>query len=42
VARNDRHRSCEGHPFAMMTLPVLPPCGWPSEVADTVSLIDVI
>ena len=42
VARNDRHRSCEGHSFAMMTLPALPASGWPSEVMDTVSLIDVI
>lgn len=42
VARNDRHRACDGHSFAMMTLPALPPCGWPPEVMDTVSLIDVI
>ena len=42
VARNDRHRSCDGHSFSMMTLPELPPCGWTPEVMDTVTLIDVI
>ena len=42
VARNDRHRSCHGDSFAMLTLPELPPQNWPSEVMDTVSLIDVI
>ena len=42
VARNDRHRSCDGQPFAMLTLPQLPAMGWPQEVMDTVSLIDVI
>jgi type II restriction enzyme len=42
VARNDRHRSCHGENFAMLTLPELPPQNWPSEVMDTVSLIDVI
>lgn len=46
VARNDRHRSCDGQAFALMTLPELPPMSWlaeaPAEVKDTVSLIDVI
>jgi type II restriction enzyme len=42
VARNDRHRSYDGQAFALLTLPELPPVGWPSEVMDTVSLIDVI
>ena len=42
VARNDRHRSCHGDSFAMLTLPELPPQSWPSEVMDTVTLIDVI
>lgn len=42
VARNDRHRSCHGDSFAMLTLPELPPQPWPSEVMDTVTLIDVI
>ena len=42
VARNDRHRSCHGDSFAMLALPELPPQSWPSEVMDTVSLIDVI
>ena len=42
VARNDRHRSHEGQSFALLTLPELPPVGWPPEVMETVSLIDVI
>lgn len=42
VARNDRHRTCHGESFALLTLPQLPPQSWPSEVLDTVSLIDVI
>lgn len=42
VARNDHHRSYDGHSFALLTVPELPPVGWPSEVMETVSLIDVI
>lgn len=42
VARNDRHRSCGGELFAMLTVPALPPHDWQPEVKDTVSLIDVI
>jgi type II restriction enzyme len=42
VARNDRHRSCDGEAFALLTVPQLPSMNWPAEVADTVSLIDVI
>jgi type II restriction enzyme len=42
VARNDRHRSCEGQSFTQLTVPELPPFGWPPEVMDSVSLIDVI
>ena len=42
VARNDRHRSYGGQAFALLTLPELPPMGWPPEVLETVSLIDVI
>ncbi len=42
VARNDRHRSCDGQAFALLTAPALPPVSWPPEVRDTVSLIDVI
>ncbi|MCG3147724.1 MAG: hypothetical protein PCFJNLEI_01165 [Verrucomicrobiae bacterium] len=42
VARNDRHRSCDGQPFAMLTVSDLPTLGWPTEVMDTVGLIDVI
>jgi type II restriction enzyme len=42
VARNDRHRSCDGESFALLTVPELPPMGWPLEIVETVSLIDVI
>jgi type II restriction enzyme len=42
VARNDRHRSCDGESFAMLTIPELPSKDWPPEVLETVSLIDVI
>jgi type II restriction enzyme len=42
VARNDRHRQCDGESFAMLTIPELPPRDWPREVKETVSLIDVI
>ena len=42
VARNDRHRSYDGQSFALLTMPELPSAGWPPEVLDTVSLIDVI
>lgn len=42
VARNDRHRSYDGQSFALLTVPELPPAGWPPEVMDTVGMIDVI
>jgi type II restriction enzyme len=42
VARNDRHRSCNGDAFSFLTVPGLPEMGWPAEILDTVSLIDVI
>ncbi len=42
VARNDRHRSYDSQSFAMLTIPELPSLGWPRDVMDTVSLIDVI
>jgi len=42
VARNDRHRSCEGHSFALLTIPELPSFGWPREIMETVGLIDVV
>lgn len=42
VARNDRHRSYNGQSFAMLTLAALPEMNWPSEICETVSLIDVI
>jgi len=36
VARNDRHRSCDGQSFAMLTLPELPSLGCAPEVMETV------
>ncbi len=42
VARNDRHCSYDGQSFALLTVLELPPVGWPPDVMDTVSLIDVI
>jgi type II restriction enzyme len=42
VARNDRHRSCDGESFALSTLAELPQNGFSPEVADTVALIDVL
>jgi len=42
VARNDRHRSCDGQAFALLTRPRLPAMAWSPDVMDTVSLIDVI
>ena len=42
VARNDRHRSCDGQSFSLLTIPALPAMDWSVEVMDTTSLIDVI
>ncbi len=42
VARNDRHRSCDGQLFSLLTIPALPAMDWSAEVMDTTSLIDVI
>lgn len=44
VARNDRHRSCEGQLFSLLTVPALPSfdAEVAQEVRDTISLIDVI
>lgn len=44
VARNDRHRSCEGQRFSLLTVPTLPSfeAEVVQEVRDTISLIDVI
>lgn len=42
IARNDRQRTWEGQSLAMQTLSELPPLGWPGDVLDTVSLIDVL
>jgi type II restriction enzyme len=42
VARNDRHRSYDNQTFKMLTVPELPTMGWPHDVMETVSLIDVI
>jgi len=42
VARNDRHRSYDNQSFGMLTIPELPAMGWPRDVMETTSLIDVI
>jgi type II restriction enzyme len=42
VARNDRHRSCDGQSFSLLTIPALPAMDWSPEVMATTSLIDVI
>jgi len=42
VARNDRHRSYDNQSFGMLTIPELPAMGWPHDVMETSSLIDVI
>lgn len=42
VARNDRHRSCCGEAFSMLTVPELPELSVTEDVRDTISLIDVI
>jgi len=42
VARNDRHRSYDSQSFGMLTIPELPAMGWPRDVMETSSLIDVI
>jgi type II restriction enzyme len=42
VARNDRHRSCDGQSFSLLTIPALPAMDWSTDVMDTTSLIDVI
>ncbi len=42
VARNDRHLSCCGEAFSMLTVADLPATDWPSDVRDTVGLIDVV
>ena len=42
VARNDRHRSCHGESFSLLTVAKLPDLGASAEVMDTISLIDVI
>jgi type II restriction enzyme len=42
VATNDRNKSLNGRALQFLTLPELPPLDFPSDVARTVSLIDVI
>jgi len=42
VARNDRHRSCHGESFSLLTTTTLPDLQATSEVMDTISLIDVL
>ena len=42
VATNDRSKSLNGRSLQFLTIPELPPQGFPQDVARTVSLIDVI
>lgn len=42
VARNDRHCSCNGESFALLTIPELPPHDWAPDVMETIRLIDVL
>lgn len=42
VARNDRHRSCHGEAFSLLTVSTLPDIGAADDVMDTISLIDVL
>lgn len=42
VARNDRHCSCGGESFALLTVPEIVQVGWAPDVLDTVKLIDVL
>ncbi len=42
VARNDRHRSCHGEAFTLLTVDTIPYMDAPSEVLDTIRLIDVL
>lgn len=42
VARNDRHRCCEGEAFALATTDSLPDIGASEDVMNTVGLIDVL
>jgi type II restriction enzyme len=42
VARNDRHRTCCGDDFSLLTTPRLPALGVAPDVLATVELIDVI
>lgn len=42
VARNDRHRTCHGESFSMLTLNKLPALNFPVDVQQTVELIDVL
>lgn len=42
VARNDRHRSCNGEAFSQLTIEQLTLHNVPSDVMNTISLIDVL
>lgn len=42
VARNDRHKTCDGESLAQLTIPELLPASVPIDAADSISLIDVL
>lgn len=42
VARNDRHRACDGESFALLATSALPDIGAHADVMNTVGLIDVL
>ncbi len=42
VARNDRHRTCDGQSLAHLTISELPPSCIANEATDSISLIDVL
>lgn len=42
VARNDRHKVCDGQSLAQLTIPELPPACIANDGADSIPLIDVL
>lgn len=42
VARNDRHKTCDGELLAQLTISELPPASAANEAADSIPLIDVL
>ncbi len=42
VARNDRHKNCDGQSLAQLTIPELPPASVTPDAADSIGMIDVL